>query len=156
MFSMRKTVALNYEETESHPEKVSNIKPFINKYNWKGINYPSKRRIASCSKKTVYTIKRNNITVVFIAWIGFTLLEQKINLNLMKKYVKITIFCGIVISSEKINILDFNHYMKSDKMPFIIYADTEYSWAYSLWIFDVNNLGTWSHNTQKIQLILKI
>ena len=42
MFSMRKSVALNYEETESHPEKVSNIKPFINKYNWKGINYPSK------------------------------------------------------------------------------------------------------------------
>ena len=27
------TVALNYEEIESHPEKISNIKPFINKYN---------------------------------------------------------------------------------------------------------------------------
>ena len=25
-----------------HPEKVSNIKPLVNKYNWKGINYPSK------------------------------------------------------------------------------------------------------------------
>ena len=25
-----------------HPERVSNIKPFINKYNWKGINYLSK------------------------------------------------------------------------------------------------------------------
>ena len=35
-------VTLNYEETESHPERVSNIKPFINIYNWKGINYPSK------------------------------------------------------------------------------------------------------------------
>ena len=29
-------VALNYEEIESHPERVSNIKPFINKYNQKG------------------------------------------------------------------------------------------------------------------------
>ena len=35
------TVALNYEETESHLERVSNIKPFENKYNWKGTNYPS-------------------------------------------------------------------------------------------------------------------
>ena len=26
----------------SHPERVSNIKPFINKYRWKVINYPSK------------------------------------------------------------------------------------------------------------------
>ena len=36
------TVALNYGEIELHPERVSNIKPFINKCNWKGINYPSK------------------------------------------------------------------------------------------------------------------
>ena len=35
-------VALNYPETKPHPEGVSNIKPFINKYNWKGTNYPSK------------------------------------------------------------------------------------------------------------------
>ena len=25
---------------DSHPERVSNIKPSINKCNWKGINYP--------------------------------------------------------------------------------------------------------------------
>ena len=37
-----RTVPLNHEEGESHPEKVSNIKLFISKYNWKGINYPSK------------------------------------------------------------------------------------------------------------------
>ena len=36
------TVALNYEEIKWNPERVSHIKPFINKYNWKGTNYPSK------------------------------------------------------------------------------------------------------------------
>ena len=36
------TVALNYEEIKWNLEKVSNIKPFINKYNGKGINYPTK------------------------------------------------------------------------------------------------------------------
>ena len=34
-------------------------------------------------------------------------------------------FCGIVMPSEKYNILEFNHYMKSDKMPYIIYGDIE-------------------------------
>ena len=36
------TIALNYREIKRNPERVSNIKPFINKYNWKGINYPTK------------------------------------------------------------------------------------------------------------------
>ena len=35
-------VALNYAEIESHPERFSDIKGFINEYNWKGIIYPSK------------------------------------------------------------------------------------------------------------------
>ena len=41
-FQYAATVALNYKETESHPERVSNIEPFINKYNCEGINGPSK------------------------------------------------------------------------------------------------------------------
>ena len=39
-FQYAVTVALNYRETESHAEIVSNVKPFINKYKWKGLNYP--------------------------------------------------------------------------------------------------------------------
>ena len=34
-------------------------------------------------------------------------------------------FCGIVMPSEKNKILEFNQYMKSDKMPYIIYAGME-------------------------------
>ena len=36
------TVALNYWEIESHSERFSNIKPFLNKYNEEGINHWSK------------------------------------------------------------------------------------------------------------------
>ena len=36
------TVTLIYGENESRAERVSNIKAFINKYNWKEINYTSK------------------------------------------------------------------------------------------------------------------
>ena len=38
-FQCAVTVALNYGEIQSHPERISNFKPCINKYNWKGINY---------------------------------------------------------------------------------------------------------------------
>ena len=38
-FQHTASVALNYGETELHPERVLNIKPFINKCNWEGINY---------------------------------------------------------------------------------------------------------------------
>ena len=41
-FQYAANVALSYEEIKWNPERVSNIKSFINKYNWKGINYPSK------------------------------------------------------------------------------------------------------------------
>ena len=42
MFSIRGNSCIKYEEIKWNPERVSNIKPYINKYNWKGINYPSK------------------------------------------------------------------------------------------------------------------
>ena len=41
-FQYSATAALNFEEIELHPERVSIIKPFINKYTWKGIKYSSK------------------------------------------------------------------------------------------------------------------
>ena len=47
------------------------------------------------------------------------------NVNLIKNYVKLKGFYGIVMASEKNNILGFNQYTKSDKMPYIIYADIE-------------------------------
>ena len=40
-FQYAVTVALNYEEIIKKSESISHINPFINKYNWKGINYPS-------------------------------------------------------------------------------------------------------------------
>ena len=35
------TVALNHQNIESHPERISNIKPFVDQYNWKGIDFPA-------------------------------------------------------------------------------------------------------------------
>ena len=36
-------VASNYEEIKKDPQRITKIKPFINKYNWEGINFPSQK-----------------------------------------------------------------------------------------------------------------
>ena len=39
---MINVVNTQQSESESHPERVLNIKQFINKFSWKGMSYPSK------------------------------------------------------------------------------------------------------------------
>ena len=34
---------LNHEQTKKHSEKITKVKPFLDNYNWEGINYPSKK-----------------------------------------------------------------------------------------------------------------
>ena len=40
-FQYAVTVALNYEQTGDHPERISKMKLFIGKYDWKEIDFPS-------------------------------------------------------------------------------------------------------------------
>ena len=47
------------------------------------------------------------------------------NVKFHEKACKRKDFCGIVIPLEKGNILEFNQYMKSDNMSYIIYAATK-------------------------------
>ena len=54
-------VALNYGEIKWNPERVSNVKPFINKYKWKGINYPTKI-------DDLKMFEKNNPAIVLNIW----------------------------------------------------------------------------------------
>ena len=38
------TIALNHQNIENNPERISNIEPFINQYNWKDIDFPSHQK----------------------------------------------------------------------------------------------------------------
>ena len=40
-FQYSLTVSLNHQNMENHPEEISKIEPFINKYNWKDIDLQS-------------------------------------------------------------------------------------------------------------------
>ena len=38
------TAALNHEKIKNHPERISNLKPFFDQYNWKDIEFPSQSK----------------------------------------------------------------------------------------------------------------
>ena len=40
-FQYAVTLALNLSKINDHPERISKIKPFIEQYNWKNIDFPS-------------------------------------------------------------------------------------------------------------------
>ena len=179
-FQYARTVALNHEEIKINPQRISKIKPFINKYNWNGIKYPPKIDHRKTFEKNNPTIAPNVLYIkekeIYPAYISkhnstrekqITLLmipneekEESHYLALKKlsellpgvtskhksvfyclnclhsfgtenklkfheKLRKNKYFCGILMPSEKGKILEFNQYMKSDKMPYIIYADIE-------------------------------
>ena len=153
----------------------------MNKYNWKGTNYPKKiddwktfEKNNPANALNILYIKEKEISVAYISKHNSTHEKQIILLmipnekikgrwhylavkklsallhritsknkgdfyclnclhsfrteNQLKSHEKVCKnkdFCGIVMPSEKDNILEFNQYIKSDKMPYIIYADIE-------------------------------
>ena len=58
-------MALNYEQIESHLERLSKIKPFIYKYNWKEINFPSHKKDWKKLESNNKTIILNNLYVPY-------------------------------------------------------------------------------------------
>ena len=51
--------------------------------------------------------------------------RTKNKLKPQKKVCENKAFCNVIMPSEDTKILEFNQYQKSDKAPFIIYADLE-------------------------------
>ena len=48
--------ALNYQTIEKDPQRISKLKPYINKYNWEGINFPA-------GSKEWQKFEKNNNTI---------------------------------------------------------------------------------------------
>ena len=72
------TVALNHQNIENHPERISNIKPFIDQYNWEGIEFPA-------GIKDWKKFERNNKTIALnILFIPHN--TKTINLAYKSKY----------------------------------------------------------------------
>ena len=70
----------------------------------------------SCSQKIISIIKTNNFWLFLLSELP-SLFREKIESH--KKLFKNKDFCNVIMPSE------LNQYQKSDKAPFIIYADLE-------------------------------
>ena len=64
-FQYALTVALNHEQIKSHPERISKIKPFIDQYNWKEIDFPSHSKDWKKFKQNNKTIALNILFVPY-------------------------------------------------------------------------------------------
>ena len=59
------TASLNLEEITCHPERTSNIKPFINQYNWREIDLPSHKNDWKKFEKNNKTVALNILCVPY-------------------------------------------------------------------------------------------
>ena len=77
-FQYSTTVVLHHQSIENHPERISNIEPFINQYSWEGIEFPS-------GIKDWKRFERNKKTIAFnILFVRHD--EKAINLAYKSKY----------------------------------------------------------------------
>ena len=53
------TVELNHKEIGKHAERLTKIKPFINKHKWEGINFPSEKHDWKKIEKNKVTVALN-------------------------------------------------------------------------------------------------
>ena len=86
-----------------------------------------KRLELSSSKKIICIIEKNNFKTYYFFCLNCLKFFRKENkLKSHEKVCKNKVFCGIIMPLKKDNMLTFNQYMKSEKIPHIIYVDVEY------------------------------
>ena len=65
-------VALKQKQTRMNFQKISKTKSFINKFNWKGINYPSQKgdwkSFEKKNKKTVLNVLSFKIMNIYLVY----------------------------------------------------------------------------------------
>ena len=64
-FQYALTVAWNYQNIKSHPERISNIRPFIDQYDWKEIDFPAQKKDW---KKFELNNKATDIYILFVPY----------------------------------------------------------------------------------------
>ena len=77
--------ALNYQNIETHPERISTLKAYINRYNWEGIEFPAGSKDW---KKIDRNKKKIAINILFIPHNSKTIklhIDQNIKTSLKSK-----------------------------------------------------------------------
>ena len=61
--------------------------------------------------------------MIFIVWNAFIFSQQKKKIESHKIVCENKECCNVIMPSEDTKIVEFDQYQKSDKAPYIIYAD---------------------------------
>ena len=102
--------ALNYQTIKTNPERISKLKPYINKYNWEGINFPA-------GSKEWQKFEQNNDTIA----LNILYAEKntkKINIVYKSKYNnkrKKQVILLMITNGKKqhyLAVLTYLHYLK--------------------------------------------
>ena len=75
-FQYAVTLALNYDKIDRKPQRISKIKPFIEEYNWKDINFPS-------TSKDWKKLELNNEVALNILYVPHNTKKSLINQNII-------------------------------------------------------------------------
>ena len=111
MFSICGNCCIKYGGTESHPENVSDVKPFINKYKWNGIKYSSK---IDYRKTLVINNSTTALNVLYIKDICLAYIS-KVNSNCEKQ-----IILSMIPNEEK----EGWHFLAVEKLSALLHGIT--------------------------------
>ena len=103
-FQYATTLALNFDNINNHPEKISKIRPFIDQYNWKDIDFPA-------TSKGWKKFELNNKVALNILYIPHN--TKKIQLAYRSKYnltYNKQIILLMITDGEKWHYLVVNNY----------------------------------------------
>ena len=147
-FQYAVTLALNLDKIKKKTQRVSKIKPFIEKYNWEDIDFPS-------TSKDWKKFESNNEVALNILYVPYNTKKMNIayksknNLTQERQMILLMISDGqklhhlvvknlsgllrgitcnhknVEMPTKNNNIIKYNHGEKSMKLPFVIYADLE-------------------------------
>ena len=109
-FQYAVTIAINHQNIGDHPEVISNIKPFINQYNWEGINFPAHQNGQGEGEKPK--------NIMAIDWNKFGKNNKTIALNIL--YVPHNKKVGVAFKSK------YNRKRESQVVLLLITNDEKY------------------------------
>ena len=84
-FQYALTVALNYQNLKSNSERMPNLKPFINRYDWKEIDFTSHEKVWKKFESNNKTIALNILFVSYNTTIQYLHTSQNIILSVKIK-----------------------------------------------------------------------
>ena len=141
--------ALNYQTIEKDSQRISKLKSYINKYNWKGINFPAgpkEWQKFDHKKQVILLTTGDGKKYHYLAVTNLSALLQKISSNHKEDFYCLNCFnsyttknklkeheeicnnhdsCHIEMPKWVEKILKYNPGEKSLKAPFAIYLDLE-------------------------------